>query len=299
MDRARFDPSKMKSFAAEYSSSDEDGEDDDDLLMPSTDPTANEFADFNPRKRRRTGRDAKESAALGIFGSESEDERPGQRWKRKTLRNKGVSFVSQGKKASDSEELEDGNDGEQGDGNEHERDEPSEPGTMKAHVADEDEDEEDEDDEDMGGVGLGFGAPSGGIGLGWAPPTRQQMPPHLASTPSKPAMKTRYDVATPLGQAFTPSSANDPVLKVRDEPTPTPQISRPSAFSGAKAGKSGKPKINAGSFGARMMAKRGYVEGQGLGKEGQGRNVIIEANLRTQNIGLGAVKEKTEQERQP
>src|SRR3569833_1374367 len=42
----------------------------------------------------------------------------------------------------------------------------------------------------------------------------------------------------------------------------------------------------------------GYVAGEGLGKEGQGRNVIIEANVRPQGIGLGAVKEKSELEKQ-
>ncbi len=97
MDRTQgftFDPSKMSKVAAEeYSTSDSDGDDDDEYLMPSTDPHANEFRDYNPRKRRRTGRDAKESAALGIFGSESEDDRTGSHFKRKTLRNKGVSFV--------------------------------------------------------------------------------------------------------------------------------------------------------------------------------------------------------------
>ncbi|CRK34073.1 hypothetical protein BN1708_019402, partial [Verticillium longisporum] len=45
------------------------------------------------------------------------------------------------------------------------------------------------------------------------------------------------------------------------------------------------------------MAKMGYVEGTGLGKESQGRNVIIEANLRPQGVGLGAVKEKSVSER--
>src|SRR3569833_3255595 len=75
-----FDPSKMSKVAAEeYSSSDSDADDDDEYLIPSTNPNANEFADYNPRKRRRTGRDTKESAALEIFGSESEDENPRRR----------------------------------------------------------------------------------------------------------------------------------------------------------------------------------------------------------------------------
>ena len=66
---------------------------DDDFLFPNTDPGAEEFAEPR-RKRRKTGRNNKESAALGIFGSDSEDDRPGQRWKSKSLREKGVGFVS-------------------------------------------------------------------------------------------------------------------------------------------------------------------------------------------------------------
>ena len=107
MDRPRnvsFDPSRLnKVSAADYSSSESDADQDDEYLMPSRGPGDDEFADFNPRKRRRTGRDAKESAALGIFGSDSEDGGSARRWKRKTLRNKGVSFVSQGKPAGEDE----------------------------------------------------------------------------------------------------------------------------------------------------------------------------------------------------
>ncbi|KAK4034686.1 GC-rich sequence DNA-binding factor-like protein-domain-containing protein [Parachaetomium inaequale] len=287
LDEMRFDPARLnKASAADYSSSESDAAaaDDDEYLMPSRNPHDSEFADHNPRKRRRTGRDAKESAALGIFGSESEDDGPGRTWKHKSLRNKGVSFVSSAKAKPDSDDEDD-------EENEDEYDDAN-PGAVPAE-AEEDEDE----DEEMGGVGLGFqGAPAGaGHGLGWTPPTQQEIPAKRTVPPPKSFVKSKFDSANPLGNGFTPMSERGPTLLVRDDEPATPRAAMPSAFTQTKGGKT---KINAKSFGARMMAKMGYVEGKGLGKEEQGRNLIIEANLRPQKAGLGAVREKTEQERQ-
>ncbi|BDD58407.1 hypothetical protein MAP00_003687 [Monascus purpureus] len=62
----------------------------------------------------------------------------------------------------------------------------------------------------------------------------------------------------------------------------------------AKTGK-GSSGLSGNSFAARMMAKMGYVEGQGLGSSGQGIVNPIEAQARPQGAGLGAVREKTKQ----
>ncbi|MCJ1314462.1 hypothetical protein MMC25_008144 [Agyrium rufum] len=60
-------------------------------------------------------------------------------------------------------------------------------------------------------------------------------------------------------------------------------------------GRGGQAPPATNSFAARMMAKMGYVEGQGLGTTGKGRLAPIEVQLRPSGAGLGAVKEKTRQ----
>jgi len=52
------------------------------------------------------------------------------------------------------------------------------------------------------------------------------------------------------------------------------------------------------SFAQRMMAKMGYKEGEGLGKSGDGMLNPIEVKMRPQGVGVGAVREKTEQAKQ-
>ncbi|KAF3893731.1 G-patch domain [Trichophyton interdigitale] len=95
-------------------------------------------------------------------------------------------------------------------------------------------------------------------------------------------------------QGFAPASNRSP-----SPPTMASKPARPAWKNATNNGKSGgggkSTPMVANSFAARMMAKMGYVEGQGLGTSGQGILNPVETVLRPQGVGLGAVKEKSQQ----
>ncbi|KAK6362969.1 hypothetical protein TWF730_000417 [Orbilia blumenaviensis] len=124
----------------------------------------------------------------------------------------------------------------------------------------------------------------------------------------------KASMTNPLGQGFVSSIRKEAMMfapppsddknEEKEAPAQKQKI-RPSftdvrGIRGKKAkgsggGDSDAPVINQDSFAARMMAKMGYKAGQGLGKSGEGRLAPVDTQLRPTRVGLGAVKEKTEQ----
>jgi G patch domain-containing protein 2 len=62
----------------------------------------------------------------------------------------------------------------------------------------------------------------------------------------------------------------------------------PKEIATADSSNYGAFELHTTGFGSKMLAKMGYVEGQGLGKDGQGLSVPIEAIQRPKSLGLGA-----------
>ncbi|KAL8803867.1 MAG: hypothetical protein Q9182_002923 [Xanthomendoza sp. 2 TL-2023] len=66
-------------------------------------------------------------------------------------------------------------------------------------------------------------------------------------------------------------------------------------FQPGSAAQTASPAAKPNAFAAKMMAKMGYKEGQGLGATGRGRLAPIETQSRPMGAGLGVVSEKSKQ----
>lgn len=280
---------KHKDFQDEY---DSDSDSDSDAAPPTYNndqDDADSFIRNHQRKRRRTGGDAKESAALGIFGSDSEYENSG-RWggvRGKSLRNNVMEFVGADQnmeREEDSDEKEDVN-FERNRGFSNNKQFP----------------------------GLGFvGEQTGTLGASTPQPSDDH--PGLGFDVSQPASVSRAHLPpnesvqyiSPLGRGFVSSQATMRAAMPKLDPSALSKestgIARPSAFGSVSKDSRAKtkddpPPFNPNSFAARMMAKMGHKPGEGLGKQGQGRLEPVAPKVRPQGLGVGAVKELTEQER--
>ncbi|KAF3912095.1 hypothetical protein ABW21_db0203759 [Orbilia brochopaga] len=130
----------------------------------------------------------------------------------------------------------------------------------------------------------------------------QPMPADHADGQQDDEEEAAASISAPLGKGFISSIRRDAMFfappSVEDEePAPEKPKIRPSFTDvrSTRKGKSDVPVVNQDSFAAKMMAKMGYVAGQGLGKTGEGRLAPVDTQLRPTRIGLGAVKEKTAQ----
>lgn len=96
-----------------------------------------------------------------------------------------------------------------------------------------------------------------------------------------------------LGQHPAQGATPSPTPDTRDSPEPSKPVGAgESAF--AKGGK-----VNQNSFAARMMAKMGHKEGQGLGRAGQGIAAPIQAQKVQAGTGLGFGAQQAQPQRPP
>ncbi|KAJ9605510.1 hypothetical protein H2200_010167 [Cladophialophora chaetospira] len=135
-------------------------------------------------------------------------------------------------------------------------------GFVKSTGAEEEQDEAEEDedvDDERPSMGMGLGA-NAGLGMG--------------------GFRSAFNIGEyNEGEAEPETSPAQPDMSPRRQQEKVGGTG-PSAF-----GAGGR--LNKSSFAARMMAKQGYVEGQGLGKAGQGITAPIQATVLSSRAGLG------------
>jgi len=200
----------------------------------------------------------------------------------------------------------DDDDDEQASGSEASSDD-SEQRPASPRVRDDDSDEEDGLPA-MSSFAKGKGRAVEGFGLGSAPPSAAEPPSATqpsSSTGSGPAPKTGF-FAPPMLSASAAAEGPSEGLPSAFQPKPKqarsflPKSAAAPPPPSAAAADLSREDIQAlnklqGSFGARMLSKLGWSAGAGLGKEGEGIIAPIDVKLRPQKMGLGGVKERTEQ----
>lgn len=257
--------------------------------------TFESFTQPSRRKKRRHGR-TKEDTMLGVFAEEvSDDDRD---LMKKNIRYKGVSFVGQNDNESTLDQQDDqeaeafraglgGSRVNQLHGQQFQQAQQYPPPS---------EGEEEDDYRPTLGIGaraLGSGSKTNrGFGLG------SRTSQHFG--PAKEEDEDTYRPAFSLGQA---SSLNPPEMaKPMQHPTvqsDTMHTAVPMApISQSPHNLKSTPSTRKYGLGASMLEKMGYKEGQGLGSEGQGMLNPIETKLRPERMGLGGVREMTQQARQ-
>ncbi|OLL24416.1 G-patch domain-containing protein [Neolecta irregularis DAH-3] len=256
----RTDP--LQCAPVDSSSSDNSSDEPDEC---NAEPEGDSFRDTARRKKRKVGHDS-EQHIYGVFGEDSDGERSGLG--RHNIRYRYAirptdPFAEQARNVNFVQQGE----------NEH-SDEDERPSFAHSYLLGKPKSENSASPAGLGAAptnsipSASLTAAHGGLRFNHSISNEESVDSELFSMQATPGGKTAFTAA---------------------QPSTTSQKRRAPAKAPPKA------EFNTVGFGARMMAKMGYVSGTGLGQQGQGIVNPIETKLRPGRLGLGGIKEKTEQ----